>query len=75
MEPHTEGLARRKRRRRRRQNRLPVSAHLLLDERLKEDIGILSEDLFSDLFPDNTRLQGTVIMAIHREVFVLTDYV
>lgn len=38
---------------------MPISAYLLLDERLKDDVGILSEDLFADLFPDNIRLQGT----------------
>ena len=69
MEPHTEGLARRKRRRRRRQDRLPISAHLLLDERLKEDIGILSEDLFSDLFPDSTLLQGIIVMSTPKKGF------
>ena len=41
----------RKRRRRRRLNKPPISAHLLLDERMKEDVGVLSEDLFADLFP------------------------
>lgn len=42
----------RKRRRRRRLNRPPISAHLVLDERMKQDVGILSEDLFKDLFPE-----------------------
>jgi peroxin-6 len=45
----------RKRRRRRRFNRPPLSAHLLLDERMKEDVGILSDDLFTDLFPGSKR--------------------
>ena len=41
----------RKRRRRRRLDRPATSARLLLDDRMKGEVGILSEDLFSDLFP------------------------
>lgn len=41
----------RKRRRRRRLDRPPISARLLLDDRMKGEVGILSEDLFNDLFP------------------------
>ncbi|KAJ4341113.1 peroxisomal assembly protein, partial [Ascochyta clinopodiicola] len=41
----------RKRRRRRRLDRPATSARLLLDERLKGEVGVLSEDLFDDLFP------------------------
>ncbi|EMD62976.1 hypothetical protein GGP41_005012 [Bipolaris sorokiniana] len=41
----------RKRRRRRRLDRPPVSARLLLDDRIKGEVGVLSEDLFNDLFP------------------------
>ncbi|UPX11714.1 peroxisomal assembly protein [Ascochyta rabiei] len=41
----------RKRRRRRRLDRPPTSARLLLDERLKGEVGVLSDDLFDDLFP------------------------
>jgi hypothetical protein len=41
----------RKRRRRRRVDRPAISARLLIDERLKGEAGILSEDLFGDLFP------------------------
>lgn len=40
----------RKRRRRRRLDRPAMSARLLLDERLKGEVGVLSEDLFGDLF-------------------------
>ncbi|KAL1644583.1 peroxisomal assembly protein [Didymella pomorum] len=40
----------RKRRRRRRLDRPAISARLLLDERLKGEVGVLSEDLFEDLF-------------------------
>jgi hypothetical protein len=39
------------RRRRRREDRLPISASLLLDEKMREDVGIVSEDLWADLFP------------------------
>lgn len=41
----------RKRRRRRRLDRPAISARLLLDDRLKGEEGVLSEDLFNDLFP------------------------
>jgi peroxin-6 len=51
MEGHNQIAARRKRRRRRKNDRAPVSAHLLLDERMKEDVGVLSVDLLQDLFP------------------------
>lgn len=41
----------RKRRRRRRLDRPAISARLLLDESMKGEVGVLSEDLFADLFP------------------------
>ncbi|KAH8733011.1 hypothetical protein GQ44DRAFT_781771 [Phaeosphaeriaceae sp. PMI808] len=41
----------RKRRRRRRLDRPAISARLLLDERMKGEVGVLSEDLFGELFP------------------------
>lgn len=41
----------RKRRRRRRLDRPALSARILLDDRIKGEVGVLSEDLFSDLFP------------------------
>ncbi|KAJ2899258.1 AAA-domain-containing protein [Zalerion maritima] len=44
-------LPQRKRRRRRRQDRPPASARLVLDDHIKGDHGILSEDLHNDLFP------------------------
>lgn len=37
--------------RRRRQDKPAISARLILDDHIKNDVGILSEDLFSDLFP------------------------
>jgi peroxin-6 len=58
MEPHSQLQARRKRRRRRRQDRPAISARLLLDERMKGDVGVLSEDLFADLFPANSQIAG-----------------
>ncbi|PSR92123.1 hypothetical protein BD289DRAFT_473082 [Coniella lustricola] len=48
------GLAdasRRQRKRRRRQDKPPVTARLVLDDHVKGDVGILSQDLFADLFP------------------------
>lgn len=42
---------RKARRRRRRQDKPPVSARLVLDDHVKSDVGILSEDLFAQLFP------------------------
>ncbi|KAK1755311.1 hypothetical protein QBC47DRAFT_324218 [Echria macrotheca] len=44
-------VARRKRVRRRRQDKAALSARLVLDEHVKSDVGIVSEDLFADLFP------------------------
>jgi peroxin-6 len=41
----------RKRKRRRRQDKPAINARLILDDHVKGDIGILSEDLFKDLFP------------------------
>lgn len=40
----------RKRRRRRRVDRPAVSGHVLVDERLTGEVGVLSEDLFEHLF-------------------------
>jgi peroxin-6 len=43
--PHT------RKRKRRRQDKPAISARLVLDDHVKGDVGILSEDLFADLFP------------------------
>ncbi|KAI8960921.1 AAA-domain-containing protein [Daldinia sp. FL1419] len=43
--------AHRKRRRRRRQDKPAIAAKLVLDNHVKGDVGILSNDLFIDLFP------------------------
>jgi peroxin-6 len=47
----------RKRKRRRRQDKAAVNARLVLDDHVKGDVGILSEDLLKDLFP--ALAQGT----------------
>ncbi|KAH7354850.1 hypothetical protein BKA65DRAFT_604941 [Rhexocercosporidium sp. MPI-PUGE-AT-0058] len=40
-----------RKRKRRRQDKSATSARLVLDDHVKGDVGILSEDLFADLFP------------------------
>ncbi|KAI0391208.1 peroxisomal biogenesis factor 6 [Xylariaceae sp. FL0594] len=40
-----------KQRRRRREDKPPISARLVLDDHVRGDVGILSDDLFADLFP------------------------
>lgn len=37
--------------RRRLRNRAPISARLMLDQSLRGDVGVLSDDLVTDLFP------------------------
>ncbi|KAF2146507.1 uncharacterized protein K452DRAFT_355002 [Aplosporella prunicola CBS 121167] len=49
---------RRRRRRRRRHDKPAISARLLLDERIKGDVGLLSDDLFADLFPAARQAPG-----------------
>jgi hypothetical protein len=44
-------VVRRKRVRRRRQDKSAITARLVLDEHVKTDVGIISGDLFVDLFP------------------------
>ncbi|KAF2109509.1 hypothetical protein BDV96DRAFT_502590 [Lophiotrema nucula] len=52
METQIDALHPRKRRRRRRRlDRPAISARLLLDDRMKGEVGVLSRDLFADLFP------------------------
>jgi hypothetical protein len=50
----------RKRKRRRRQDKPPINARLVLDDHVKGDVGILSEDLFNELFPGDAR--GTFVL-------------
>ncbi|KAI1806003.1 AAA-domain-containing protein [Daldinia bambusicola] len=49
--PTLDSAAHRKRRRRRRQDKPAISAKLVLDNHVKGDIGLLSNNLFTDLFP------------------------
>lgn len=51
MEVQNGALHARKRRRRRRLDRPAISARIILDDSIKGEVGILSEDLFADLFP------------------------
>jgi hypothetical protein len=68
-------LARRRRRRRRRQDRPPVSAHLLFDERMKEDVGLVSEDLYAELFPAKRSGQGRLHPVLRDYELGLTDLI
>jgi peroxin-6 len=47
--------SKRRRRRRRRQDKAAISARLVLDDHVKGDVGIVSEDLFDDLFPKHNQ--------------------
>lgn len=58
MEVQNGAVNPRKRRRRRRLDRPAISARLLLDDRSKGEVGVLSEDLFDDLFP-GSKSSGT----------------
>lgn len=40
-----------RRNRRRRQDKPSITAKLILDDHIKSDVGIVSEDIFHDLFP------------------------
>lgn len=51
MEDYVSNPHHRKRRRRRRSDKPAISARLVLDEHIKEEIGILSEDLYTEFFP------------------------
>jgi peroxin-6 len=51
-----------RKRKRRRQDKSAISARLVLDDHVKGDIGILSEDLFADLFP--TIAQGLTMIPV-----------
>ncbi|KAK0860645.1 peroxisomal assembly protein [Friedmanniomyces endolithicus] len=62
-EDPTEGTLKRKRRRRR-QDKPPTSAHLFIDSSLRGDVGVLSEDLWLDLFPRHTAQDGKVHAAL-----------
>ncbi len=51
MENDQTNLYHRKKRRRRRPDRPAISGWLVLEEQLKDDVGILSHDLYTELFP------------------------
>jgi peroxin-6 len=55
-----------RKRKRRRQDKSAISARLVLDDHVKGDVGILSEDLFADLFP--ALAQGIHIYLLLRDV-------
>jgi peroxin-6 len=50
-----------RKRKRRRQDKSSITARLVLDDHVKGDVGILSEDLYADLFPGAN--QGTFIIS------------
>ncbi|KAK1070116.1 peroxisomal assembly protein [Friedmanniomyces endolithicus] len=62
-EDPTAGTLKRKRQRRR-QDKPPISAHLFIDSSLKGDVGVLSEDLWLDLFPRHTAQDGRLHAAL-----------
>ena len=47
-----------RKRKRRREDKSAIDARLVLDDHVKGDVGILSEDLFAELFP--TATQGSI---------------
>lgn len=47
-----------RKRRRRKANKSPISARLFLDDRIKGNVGVLSEDLITDLFPEEVSVSG-----------------
>jgi peroxin-6 len=47
----SSAVVRRRRPRRRRADKPALSARLVLDDHVKTDVGIVSEDLFAELFP------------------------
>jgi hypothetical protein len=49
--PASDAPARTRRLRRRRQDKPALTARLVLDDHIKTDVGIVSEDLFAELFP------------------------
>ncbi|MCJ1467561.1 peroxisomal assembly protein [Pseudocyphellaria aurata] len=54
MESHAISIDHRKRRRRRKVVRSAISAWLTLNENVKSDVGLISEDLYRDLFGQRT---------------------
>ena len=56
-----------RKRKRRRQDKSAIAARLVLDDHVRGDVGILSEDLFAELFPGLA--QGPVIPTSYRELY------
>ncbi len=50
----------RKRKRRRRQDKPAIASRLVLDDHVKGDVGIISEDLFKALFPSDDQSKWPV---------------
>ncbi len=46
-----QNISQTRKRKRRREDKAAISARLVLDDHVKGDIGILSIDLYEDLFP------------------------
>jgi hypothetical protein len=65
-------LSHRKRKRRRRQDKPAIAARLVLDDHVKGDVGILSEDLFADLFPN---LQTGSLLPLSLSLYLLSRHV
>lgn len=51
-----------RRNRRRRQDKPSIAAKLILDDHIKSDVGIVSEDIFHDLFPNTSDGMSTQCM-------------
>lgn len=56
-----------KKRRKREHQRRPLSANLVLDSSLREDVGLLSEDLWLKLDTLGVGDQGMVLIALRRK--------
>ncbi|ROW16285.1 hypothetical protein VPNG_01851 [Cytospora leucostoma] len=54
-------VSHRKRKRRRRQDKPAIAARLVLDDHVRGDVGILSADLYADLFPHSNHGQSGVV--------------
>lgn len=57
-----------RKRKRRRQDKSAISARLVLDDHVKGDVGILSEDLFADLFPSLAQSEIGFICTRNRQL-------
>ncbi|KAF4123062.1 peroxin-6 [Geosmithia morbida] len=62
--PSHRAAAARRRRRRRRQDKPPVPVRLVLDDQIRGDVGVVSEDLFQELFPHHEPAEGGDIVYV-----------